>query len=32
MVLTLASRPNYKVDIEITEIRTEGPYNTPFSF
>lgn len=32
MVLTLASRPDYKVDIEITEIRTEGPYNTPFSF
>lgn len=30
--LTLVSRPEYKVVIEITDIRTEGPYNTPFSF
>jgi hypothetical protein len=32
MDISLASRPDYKVHIEITEIRTEGPYNTPFSF
>ena len=30
--LTLVSRPEYKVVIEIIDIRTEGPYNTPFSF
>lgn len=32
LVVTLASRPDYKVEIEVVEIRTEGPYNTPFSF
>tara|TARA_B100000787_G_scaffold72632_1_gene53455 strand:+ start:1212 stop:1958 length:747 start_codon:yes stop_codon:yes gene_type:complete len=31
MVVTLQSKPEYRVLIEITEIRTEGPYNTPFS-
>jgi len=30
--LTLVSRPEYKVVIDISDIRTEGPYNTPFSF
>ena len=30
--LTLKSRPSYTVKIEVSEIRTEGPYNTPFSF
>ena len=30
--LTLVSRPEYKVNIDISDIRTEGPYNTPFSF
>jgi hypothetical protein len=30
--LTLKSRPEYTVKIEESEIRTEGPYNTPFSF
>jgi hypothetical protein len=30
--LTLVSRPEYKVIIDISDIRTEGPYNTPFSF
>ena len=30
--LTLKSRPEYTVKIEVSEIRTEGPYNTPFSF
>lgn len=32
IVLTLKSRPDYKVVIEVSEIRTEGPYKTPFSF
>lgn len=31
MVVTLKSKPEYRVLIEITEIRTEGPYNTPFN-
>ena len=31
MVVTVQSKPEYRVLIEITEIRTEGPYNTPFS-
>lgn len=30
--LTLVSRAEYKVVIDISDIRTEGPYNTPFSF
>ena len=30
--LTLQSRPDYTIKIEVSEIRTEGPYNTPFSF
>ena len=30
--LTLVSRSEYKVIIDISDIRTEGPYNTPFSF
>jgi hypothetical protein len=32
MELTLDSRPEYHVRIEVQEIRTEGPYKTPFSF
>ena len=30
--ITLNSRPDYTIKIEVSEIRTEGPYNTPFSF
>jgi len=30
--LRLESRPKYTVKIEVSEIRTEGPYNTPFIF
>jgi len=30
--IRLQSRPQYTVNIEISEIRTDGPYNTPFSF
>ena len=32
MKLTLKTRPEYQVHIKVTEIRTEGPYKTPFSF
>lgn len=30
--ISLKSQPDYTVSIEITDIRTEGPYKTPFSF
>ena len=29
--ITIKSKPDYKVTIEVTEIRTGGPFNTPFS-
>ncbi|MCH1406359.1 MAG: DUF4292 domain-containing protein [Schleiferiaceae bacterium] len=29
--ITIKSQPDYKVTIEVTEIRTGGPFNTPFS-
>ena len=29
--ITVKSQPDYKVTIEVTEIRTGGPFNTPFS-
>jgi hypothetical protein len=29
--ITIKSQPGYKVTIEVTEIRTGGPFNTPFS-
>ncbi len=29
--ITIKSQPDYKVTIEVTEIRTNGPFNTPFS-
>ncbi len=31
ITITLKSQPDYKVTIEVTEIRTGGPFNTPFS-
>ena len=29
--ITVKSQPDYKVTIEVTEIRTGGPFNTPFN-
>ena len=31
ITITVKSQPDYKVTIEVTEIRTGGPFNTPFS-
>lgn len=31
IIITVKSQPDYKVTIEVTEIRTGGPFNTPFS-
>ena len=31
IIITVKSQPDYKVTIEVTEIRTGGPLNTPFS-
>ena len=31
IIITVKSQPDYKVTIEVTEIRTDGPFNTPFS-